>query len=176
MTPGGPGPADGAPPAGRRDAWRAGAIRDTKDFWSGVLCMAVAIAALGLGRKYPVGTPASMGPGMFPMILGGCLGLLGLACSLRAMRPGKEVARIARIQPRPVLLVLGSVVAYGVALPRLGVAAASMLLVILSRLAAPGFRWVEVTVFGAILTAGCVLVFVVGLKMPVPIWPPFLGW
>jgi len=152
-----------------------GVIRDAKDFWSGVLCMGFALAAIVLGRKYPLGTPASMGPGMFPLVLGGCLGLLGLGCSVRAVRPGKPVARIARAQPRPVLLVLGSVVAYGVTLPRLGLVVASMLLVIISRLAAPGFRWVEVTIFGAILTLGCVLVFVVGLKMPVPIWPLFLG-
>jgi hypothetical protein len=139
------------------------------------MCMGFALAAIVLGRKYPVGTPAAMGPGMFPMILGGCLGVLGLACSLRAMRPGKAVARIEELQPRPVLVVLGSIVAYGVTLPKMGLVVASMLLVIISRLAAPGFRWVEVTVFGAILTLGCVLVFVVGLKMPVPIWPMFLG-
>jgi hypothetical protein len=166
-----PGPSSSAEPrAGRRSA-----IRDAKDFWSGVLCMGFALAAIVLGRNYPMGTPASMGPGMFPMILGTCLGLLGLVASLRAMRPRKPVAHLARVQPRPVLLVLASVVAYGVTLPRLGLVVASMLLVIVSRLAAPGFRWLEVTVFGAILTLGCVLVFVVGLKMPVPIWPPFLG-
>ena len=152
-----------------------GLIRDTKDFWSGVMCMGFALAAIVLGRKYPVGTPAEMGPGMFPLILGLCLLALGLACSLRALRPGKAVERIARVQPRPVLLVLGSVVAYGAALPKLGLVVASMLLVVISRLASPGFKWVEVTVFGAILTLGCVLVFVVGLKMPVAIWPVFLG-
>ncbi|MBI5066858.1 MAG: tripartite tricarboxylate transporter TctB family protein [Deltaproteobacteria bacterium] len=165
-----PGPSSGEP-----RARRLGAIRDAKDFWSGVMCMGFALAAIVLGRGYPLGSPASMGPGMFPMILGGCLGLLGLVCSLRAMRPRKPVAHIARIQPRPVLLVLASVVAYGVTLPKAGLVVASMLLVIISRLAAPGFRWLEVTVFGAILTLGCVLVFVVGLKMPVPIWPLFLG-
>jgi Tripartite tricarboxylate transporter TctB family len=167
---------DPAPAAdGDRGPLRPGVIRDTKDFWAGVMCMGFALAAVVLGRKYPVGTPASMGPGMFPMILGGCLGVLGLICSLRAMRPGKAVDRITAIQPRPVLVVLGSIVAYGVTLPKMGLVVASMLLVVLSRLAAPGFRWVEVTIFGAILTLGCVLVFVVGLKMPVPIWPVFLG-
>jgi len=164
------------PPAGEGpDERRPGVIRDAKDFWSGVLCMAFALAAVVLGRKYPVGTPASMGPGMFPLLLGGCLGLLGLTCSVRALRPGKAVARIAPIQPRPLLFVLGSVVAYGAALPRMGLVVASMLLVVVSRLAAPGFRWLEVTIFGAILTLGCVLVFVVGLKMPVPVWPVLRG-
>jgi hypothetical protein len=164
----------GAPNPGS-DASRAGVIRDTKDFWTGVMCMGFALGAVVLGRNYPVGTPASMGPGMFPMILGGCLGVLGLICSLRAIRPGKAVARIERIQPRPVLVVLGSIVVYGVTLPKMGLVVASMLLVIISRLAAPGFRWLEVTIFGAILTLGCVLVFIVGLKMPVPIWPVLLG-
>jgi hypothetical protein len=137
--------------------------------------MGFALAAIVLGRNYPRGTPASMGPGMFPLILGGCLGLLGLTCSIRAMRPGKAVAHLDRIRPRPVLLVLGGVVAYGMTLPKLGLVVASMLLVVISRFAAPGFRWLEVTIFGAILTLGCVLVFVVGLKMPVPVWPLFLG-
>jgi hypothetical protein len=168
-------PEPAAPSAGELGARRTGLIRDTKDFWAGVMCMGFALAAIVLGRKYQVGTPAAMGPGMFPMILGGCLGVLGLICSVRAMRPSKAVDRIPRIQPRPVLLVLGSIVAYGLALPRMGLVVASMLLVIISRLAAPGFRWVEVTVFGAILALGCVLVFVVGLKMPVPVWPLFLG-
>lgn len=162
-------------PAAGAGARRPAVIRDTKDFWTGVMCMGFALAAIVLGRKYPVGTPASMGPGMFPMILGGCLGLLGLTCSLRAMRPGKAVARIEALQPRPVLVVLGSVVAYGVTLPRLGLVVASLLLVVISRLAAPGFKWLEVTIFGAILTLGCVLVFIVGLGMPVPIWPVLLG-
>jgi hypothetical protein len=139
------------------------------------MCVGFGLAAIVLGRKYPVGTPASMGPGMFPMILGGCLALLGLACAVRAMRPGKAVDHVERIQARPVLVVLGSVVAYGVTLPSMGLVVASMLLVIISRFAAPGFRWLEVTIFGAILTLGCVLVFIVGLKMPVPIWPVFLG-
>ena len=168
-------PSAGAPSGERPGAERSGRIRDTKDFWSGVMCMGFAIAAVVLGRRYPVGTPASMGPGMFPVILGGCLGLLGLACSLRALRPGKAIARIERLQARPVLVVLGSVVAFGVTLPKLGLVVASMLLVVLSRLAAPGFRRLEVTVFGAILTLGCVLVFIVGLKLPVPVWPLFLG-
>jgi hypothetical protein len=175
VTAGTPEPAAGAPPGGRAGPGRPGLIRDAKDFWSGVMCMGFALAAIVLGRRYPVGTPASMGPGMFPLILGGCLGLLGLACSVRAMRPGKAVAHLEALQPRPVLVVLGSVVVYGVALPKMGLVVASMLLVVLSRLAAPGFRWLEVTIFGAILTLGCVLVFIVGLKMPVPVWPVFLG-
>jgi hypothetical protein len=164
-----------APPPARPAHPRAGLIRDTRDFWAGAMCMGFALAALVLGRKYAVGTLAEMGPGMFPMILGACLGLLGLATSLRSLRPGKAVARIEPVQARPVLAVLASIVAYGVSLPNLGVVAASMLLVIISRFAVPGFRWLEVTIFGAILTLGCVLVFVVFLKMPVPIWPGFLG-
>lgn len=169
-----PDPKAGAS-AGRPGPQGPGLIRDTKDFWTGVLCMGFALAAVVLGRRYPMGTPAAMGPGFFPTILGACLGALGLVCALRALRPGKAVAHVERVQPRPVLLVLGSVVAYGLTLPRLGLVAASMLMVVLSRLAAPGFRWLEVIVFGAILTLGCVLVFVVGLRMPVPIWPAFLG-
>jgi hypothetical protein len=53
--------------------------------------------------------------------------------------------------------------------------AASLLVVGMSRTAAPGFRWVEVLVFGAALTLFCTAVFVWGLKMPMPLWPAFPG-
>ncbi len=150
-------------------------IRDPRDFWAGLLFIAAGLAAVVLGRSYPVGTTASMGPGYFPAILGWLLVALGAIATARSMRPGKPVATLGTLRARPVVMVLVSVAAFAVALPTLGFVVASMLVVVLSRTAAPGFRWVEVLAFGAGMTALCAAVFVWGLKIPMPLWPPFLG-
>ena len=39
-----------------------GRIRDPKDFWAGLLFVAVGIAAIVLGSRYTLGTAARMGP------------------------------------------------------------------------------------------------------------------
>jgi hypothetical protein len=151
------------------------AIRNPRDFWAGLLFLAAGLAAVALGRGYPVGTTASMGPGYFPRVLGGLLAVLGLVAAVRSLRPAPAVVAMPAFRARPFLMVLVSVAAFAVALPKLGLVAASMLLVVLSRMAAPGFRWVDVLVFGAGLTAFCTAVFVWGLKMPMALWPAFLG-
>jgi hypothetical protein len=150
-------------------------IRDPRDFWAGALFVAVGAAATVLARRHPFGTTASMGPGYFPAVLGGLLAAVGLVLAGRSLRPSRARVAIAAASARPVVLVLASIVAFGVALPRLGMVLASLLLVAVSRTAAPGFRWVEVSVFAAALTLFCTAIFVWGLKMPMPLWPAFPG-
>ena len=150
-------------------------VQDPRDFWAGVLFVAAGAAAIGFARRYPFGTTASMGPGYFPTVLGALLAFLGLLAALRGLRPVRAPVAMAPARARPLVLVLASVAAFGVALPRLGLVAASLVLVGVSRAATPGFRGVEVLVFGAALTLFCTAVFVWGLKMPMPLWPTFLG-
>lgn len=150
-------------------------IRDPRDFWAGVLFVAAGAATVVGARRYSFGTTAAMGPGYFPTVLGALLAFLGVLAVAHSLRPARARVAMAVARPRPLVLVLLSVVAFGVALPRLGMVAASLLLVGVSRAAAPRYRWVEVLVFGAALTAFCVGVFVWGLAMPMPLWPAFLG-
>ena len=53
-------------------------IRAPKDFWTGVMFIAIAAVALYAGRGYSLGTAVRMGPGYFPMLLGSLLALIGL--------------------------------------------------------------------------------------------------
>jgi hypothetical protein len=150
-------------------------IRDPKDFWAGVLFVAAGLFAAVYGRRYGFGTSAAMGPGYFPTVLGYILVALGLIVGGRALRPGKRVASFGPVRIPALVIVLASVVAFGFALPRLGLVIASMVLVVVSRAAAAEFRWTEVLGFGAVLTLFCTAVFVWGLGMPMVLWPPFLG-
>ena len=52
-------------------------IRAPKDFWAGVMFFAFAVVAILAARGYSLGTAGKMGPGYFPLLLGGVLGVLG---------------------------------------------------------------------------------------------------
>ncbi len=149
--------------------------RNPKDLWAGVLFLAIGIGAVVVARRYPFGGPANMGPGFFPTLLGGLLVVLGAITALRGLRFALRREAAPSFQFRPLFVVLGSVVLFGVLLQPLGVVLCSALLVVLSRFASPDFRWHEAIVSALLLTAFTTLVFVWGLKMPIPLWPAFPG-
>jgi hypothetical protein len=147
-------------------------IRSPKDFWSGILFMALGIFAIAVGSNYQLGTAARMGPGYFPRILGILLIVLGAIILLRSIRvPGEA---IPAWRWRPTLTVLGSVVIYGLIIDWLGMAISTVLLIVASSAASHEFRFKEAVISGVLLSALGVGVFIVGLGVQLPIWPVFL--
>jgi hypothetical protein len=53
--------------------------RYNKDYYGGGLILAVGLGVVYRAWHYPLGTLSHMGPGYFPVIVGGALALLGLA-------------------------------------------------------------------------------------------------
>jgi hypothetical protein len=147
-------------------------IRHPKDFWSGVLFVAMGIFAIVYGAKYQLGTAARMGPGYFPRILGILLIILGLALALRALKLKGEP--IPRWYLRPTALVLGSVVLFGAILNFAGLAISTLVLIVVASAASHEWRPIESLIVGVVLALLAVGVFVVGLKLQLPIWPPAL--
>ena len=145
------------------------AIRHPKDFWSGVLFILIGTAAIIVGSKYNLGTAARMGPGYFPRILGGLLIVFGLILSVRAFwLPGEP---FPRWKLRPTLVVLGSVVLFGLIVQKFGVAISTIILIMTASAASHEFRPKEALIVGVCLAALAVGVFVIGLKLQLPIWP-----
>ena len=56
--------------------------RNAKDFWTGVVYIAIGAAAIFIGRDYGMGTAMKMGPAYFPVILSGLLILIGAVVPL----------------------------------------------------------------------------------------------
>jgi hypothetical protein len=145
------------------------AIRNPKDFLAGLIFVAFGIAAIVLGADYPLGTAARMGPGYFPRILGILLVVLGGALSLRALRlagpplPGWKW--------RPVLVVLLSVVVFGILLTRLGLLLSTVGLIVAASAASREFRPKEALISGILLALLAAGVFVLALKLVIPVWP-----
>lgn len=145
------------------------AIRHPKDFWSGALFAAFGGFALIHGSRYSIGTAARMGPGYFPRILGIMMIVLGTILVLRSLR-----TRGTAVPPwrwRPTLLVLGSVIFFGLIVKTLGMALSTVILIVLASLASHEFRAREAIISGVLLAILAVLVFVVGLSLQLPIWP-----
>jgi hypothetical protein len=147
-------------------------IRNPKDFWAGVLFVGFGTAAVVLGSRYNLGTAARMGPGYFPRILGMMLIVLGAIIALRGLRT--DGASIAAWRWRPTLIVLGSVVLFGLIVNRAGLALSTIILIVLASSASSEFRWKEALLSGVVLAVLAVAVFILGLKLQLPIWPTFL--
>jgi hypothetical protein len=144
-------------------------LKSAKDLYSGLLFVAVGSAFAAGAHKYAMGSGARMGPGYFPRMLGAALALAGMVCIARALwgRHGEDQA-IGPIAWRPVLVVLGSLGAFAVALPLLGFFLSVALLVVLGSLAAPGMKPAEIAIVALVLAVSCWLVFVKGLALPFP--------
>jgi len=147
-------------------------IRSPKDFWAGVLFISLGILAIWVGSRYALGTAARMGPGYFPRILGIMLISLGAIITFRGIRWDGE--RIPAFRWRPTIVVLASVVIYGILIGWLGIAISTVLLIVGASAASHEFRFKESVIAGLLLSGLAVGVFVVGLSVQLPIWPTFL--
>ena len=148
-------------------------IRHPKDFAAGVMFIVFGVAAIGIGAGYPLGVAARMGPGYFPRILGILLIGFGIALAARALR--SNGAKITLESPRPLLIVLGSVVLFGLTVEHLGLVISTVMLIVASSAASTEFRWKESLLSGAVLAAMSVAGFVWGLGLQFSVWPAFLG-
>jgi len=145
-------------------------IRNSKDFYSGLLFLFFGGLALMLSPSYSIGTSARMGPGYFPIILGGILTLLGFIIFARGLlwEGGKPLGELAL---RPLLLVLAAILGFAFLVDRLGLVIASLVMIVTSCLGGSEFRFREVVLLFLVLAAMVVVVFVYGLKLPFKVWP-----
>lgn len=150
-------------------------VRNRRDFWSGVMFAAIGIAFVIFSQEYQMGSPARMGPGFFPMVLGALLALLGLVVLWQSTSSDNEEVHVGRIGWRELLLILAAITVFAVALPRLGMVVSVALLIAISAFASYEVRWKETIVSIAVLLTLSWLVFVKGLELQFPVWPTFLG-
>jgi hypothetical protein len=146
-------------------------IRNQKDFWSGLMFATFGLFFSGFGTRYTFGSGARMGPGYFPTVLGLLLIALGAAIALAALSPKAEEHHVATFDWRTILLVLGSVVLFGVLLNRAGLVIALIAVVMVSSYASHEFGWKATLINTVVLVALCLAVFVYALSLQFPIWP-----
>jgi Tripartite tricarboxylate transporter TctB family len=146
-------------------------IRASKDFWAGIMFLSFAAVAVLAARGYSMGTAGRMGPGYFPMALGLVLGLLGLVIIARSVVAGSGA--ISGLQLRPLLVLAGAVLTFGLLIERLGLVITLVVVVAASAVASRESRPLEVAALATTLAAFSVGIFVYALRLPLPVWPSF---
>ena len=146
---------------------------NTKDLSAGLLFIAIA-ALFAFGTlDLDMGTPLKLGPGAFPLLLAGALGLLGLIIVAQAFR--NPVSHAMVMPWRGILLIVVAPILFGLTVRGLGLIAAIALVVAVSAFASHRMSAKLALALIVGLTLFCVLVFNVGLGLPVRLVGPWLG-
>jgi hypothetical protein len=149
-------------------------VRSHQDFWAGLLFIATGAFFAGFATNYSIGTAAKMGPGYFPLGIGLLQMVLGAIVMLSSMRKSTTEEKIARFDFKSMLLVLGSVVLFGLLLKPLGLALSLLILIGVSSFASHEFSWKATVANAIVLISLCLGVFVWGLKLQFPLWPSLI--
>ena len=144
-------------------------IRSPKDFWSGVVFIALALGFIVLAQQYRFGTMHRMGPALFPTLVGVLLAGLGAIIAARAFV--LDGLPVPRFHARPLIVSLVAIVLFGLALQYLGLAAAVVVLVLAGAYAGRDVRPIETLALAAFLAVFSIAVFVWLLGLPLPVWP-----
>ena len=149
-------------------------IKSQRDFWSGLMFVAVGIAFAVGATNYTMGSSARPGPGYFPLILSAVMAILGGIVLFKSLTietdDGDPIGAFAW---RPLLVIVGSITMFGFALPRLGMLVTVPLLIIFSSFAGDEFHWKGVLANAVVLTIGAWGIFIAGLKLTIPLYPWF---
>jgi len=142
-------------------------LPDSKDFWSGLMLIAIGAVAVLMARDYPFGTALRMGAGFFPVVLGAVLVLFGLYFAARGLRSSVKIEGNWSLRALVVLPL--AFVLFGVLMEYAGFIPAMLVLIVGSAAAGTEFRLGEVLALSVLLTALFVALFIWALGLPYPL-------
>jgi putative tricarboxylic transport membrane protein len=144
-------------------------IRNGRDFYGGLVLIALAIFAFWATRDLPGSRGLSFGPGTAPRLFAGLLVFVGLVVTVLGMlTDGPTVGRYAIRGP---LLILASVLVFAGTIKPLGLVISTFITILVAGAASPETRWREAVIWAAALSGFCTLLFPYALGLPLPLWP-----
>ena len=143
-------------------------LKDNKRFLSGIMFLIVGGVAIYMAKDYPMGSALRMGPGYFPLVLGGIIGLFGIWELIIGVLQADPVK--GNWSPRALIVLPISCVIFGVMMETLGFIPALIALVISSAFAGDQFKIWEVAALAVGLTIMCTGIFIYGLGLPYPLF------
>jgi hypothetical protein len=150
-------------------------IKSQKDFWSGLMFVAIGIGFAWGATNYNFGSSARPGPGFFPFGLGVLMAILGAVVLFGAMTVETEDGDpIGSWAFRPLVIIMAAVGLFGWTLPLLGMALALPIMIVMASLAGDEFHWKDALISIVVLTLGSWLIFIKGLNLVIPLWPKFI--
>lgn len=118
------------------------------------------------------GTAFRMGPGMFPLLVGGLLGIFGIVIFLRGLRAQSDDWGI--VPWRALTLIPASLIIFGLFARPLGLVPALLSLCFISAFASQRMKVRYAAILSVCMTVFCVLLFTILLDLSVPLWGDLL--
>lgn len=146
----------------------------TRDVLAGLTFVAFGLAFAVVAASYELGTALRMGPGYFPLVLGGLLALLGVLIIAKGFLAG-EGGAIGAIPWRGLVLILAAVLVFGLTVRGLGLVPSTFVTALMSAFASRRTGPVGALLISVGLTLLCVLVFVLALGLRLALFGPWLG-
>jgi hypothetical protein len=144
-------------------------VRSPKDFWAGLIFVAIGGGFVLLAREYRLGDMHRMGPALFPTLVGALLAALGALIALRAF--ALDGPPVPRFDAHPIIVSLLAIVLFAIALQWVGLVAAIAVLVLVGANAARDVRQSDNLALAVVMIVFSVAVFVWLLGLPLPLWP-----
>ncbi|MCS0502878.1 tripartite tricarboxylate transporter TctB family protein [Ancylobacter mangrovi] len=144
-------------------------IKNPNDVMVGIVLVAIAVFALILAWHLNVGTVDAMGPGFFPRML--AFIEIGLGLAIIGQGLVAEGEPFERWFPRQIFFVLASIAFFALTIDRLGVVIAVVGMVFVACVARRQTRFHEAALVAVGMAVFIVLVFRVGLGLPMRVWP-----
>jgi hypothetical protein len=144
-------------------------IKSSQDLATGLLFVAIGLAAYWIGADYNLGTAQRPGTGVLPRILSVCLMGSGLLLWIKAfVTDGPGLGLWAW---RPLIMVTLATIAFGYLIDPAGIVVAMVVSMTLAALGTPETRWREFAFFSLIMLAMGLGMFIYGLGMPIKVFP-----
>ncbi len=168
-------------------------IKSERDFWAGLMFIAVGVGFAIGAMNYSMGPAcppqdacatslyarytqlsAHPGAGYFPLglsVLLTSLGAIVLFTSMTIESIGGD--RVGSFAWRPLVVIVVAITVFGFMLEPLGLLLTIPVLIFITSLAGDEFGWKGVLASAIVLTAASWAIFVLGLKLTIPVWPWF---
>lgn len=142
-------------------------LKNNKRFLSGIMFVVVGAVAIFIAQDYPMGSALRMGPGYFPIVLGGIIGLFGIyELIIGVLKPDSVKGNWS---VRALIILPIAAVIFGIMMEHLGFIPALLTLIFISALAGDEFKFTEVALLAVGLTIMCTIIFIYGLGLPYPL-------
>ena len=148
--------------------------KSVRDVAAGLIFIAFGLAFAIAASRYPIGTAFRMGPGYFPIVLGGLLVLLGIMVAIEGVLAGEDNP-IGAVPWKALVLILGSIIFFGVTVRGLGLIPSLFVTVLMAAFASRRTKALTALLIAIGLTIGCVLIFVEALGLSIALFGPWVG-
>jgi len=138
-----------------------------KDFWAGLMFLAIGAGAIIGARNYPFGTTLRMGPGYFPTMIGWILVAFGLYVMVRGLRSDEKIRSNWSIRALIVLPI--SMITFGILMEAAGFIPAMAALIFIAVASGREFKFMEVLLLTIFLGTLSIAMFIWGLGLPYPL-------